>query len=282
MESHTVHFYQFEAFSAPCELHIDAPTPSVANDAATTVIKNAKRLEHLYSFFRDDSEIYALNHRTQDNHLLSDELSGLIQLSLFYTNITQGAFDIAMAGTLKEATKAFSIHEYTIQKERLSPYASSSHLHLEGNLLSFSNSTTKIDLGGIVKEYAVDQSILLLQSMGINAALVNFGGDLAAFGSCHNQPWRVGIQDPQNPESNLVEVDIHTMSLCTSGHSKRYTLIQEERISHIVIPIKKAESYSQVSILAPSTVDAGIWSTALLVNPTLILPTHMQLLKTVQ
>jgi len=32
----------------------------------------------------------------------------------------------------------------------------------------------------LVKEYAVDESILMLKNAGASSALVNFGGDLAA------------------------------------------------------------------------------------------------------
>lgn len=273
-----MYFYQFEAFSAPCELHIDAPTSLVANEAARAIFENTKRLESDYSFFQDGSKIHELNHRSCNYNVISDELAGLIQLSLFYSNLTQGAFDIAMAGTLKELADVSTLHGYWNKKKLLMPQASSSHLCLEGNTLIFSNSTTKIDLGGLVKEYAVDQSVFMLQSLGIASALINFGGDLCAFGMCHDLPWRIGIQDPKDFKSNLVEIDVHNASVCTSGHSKRFTKIQEEKFSHIVIPTKNSRLYSQVSILAPTTVDAGIWSTSLLVNPELILPPHVRLI----
>jgi thiamine biosynthesis lipoprotein len=276
-----VYHYQFEAFSVPCELHIDASTASIAETAAKIVFENAKRLEHRYSFFRNDSEIQALNTRSSNIHLISDEMAGFIKLSLFYTDISLGAFDIAMAGTLKESSNASSTLEYHAKRKTLLPFASSSHLSLEGNCLTFTNPITKIDLGGLVKEYAVDQSVLQLQSMEITSGLVNFGGDIAAFGTCHVHAWRVGIQNPENPESNLVEIELNTASLCTSGHSKRYSIIQSEKISHIIAPSDAAASYSQVSILAPTTVDAGIWSTALLVNPKLILPNHIKMVHSI-
>ncbi|MDD2949460.1 MAG: FAD:protein FMN transferase [Sulfuricurvum sp.] len=276
-----MYYYQFEAFSAPCELHIDALSASIADTAAKVVFENAKRLEQRYSFFRNDSELHTLNTRSSNICLLSDELSGLIQLSLFYRDKTLGAFDIAMAGTLKESSNASSTLEYHAKRKTLLPFASSSHLSLEGNCLTFTNPITKIDLGGLVKEYAVDQSILQLQSMEITSGLVNFGGDIAAFGTCHDHSWRVGIQNPQNPETNLAEIELNTASLCTSGHSKRYSIIQFEKISHIIGPIDAPSSYSQVSILAPTTVDAGIWSTAMLVNPDLTLPNHIKMVHSI-
>jgi thiamine biosynthesis lipoprotein len=275
-----IYTYQFEAFSTPCELHIDAPTSSAGNDAAKAVFENAKRLEHLYSFFRSDSQVYKLNERSSDTHILSDELADLVRLALFYTNVTDGTFDIAMAGTLKELSKLASFDEYCHQKEALVPFASSSHLSLDGNYLSFSNPFSKIDFGGLVKEYAVDQSAYILESANISSALVNFGGDIAAIGKYNNSLWRIGIQDPEDFEKNLMEVDLGDVSLCTSGHSKRYSVIQSEKISHIIASAEHSKRYSQVSIIAPTTVDAGVWSTALLINPALKIPEHIKVVST--
>lgn len=272
--------FRFEAFTAPCELHLDAPSLSSAEASVKAVFENAKRLEHLYSFFRSDSEVYALNERTSDTHVLSDELLGLIRLALFYSGTTRGVFDIATAGTLKSLSKLSTMSEYHYHKERLLPFASSDHLFLEGDRLRFANEHTKIDLGGLVKEYAVDQSMFILQASGVSSALVNFGGDIAAIGKCEDFSWRIGIQDPHDEGKNLMEVDLDNVSLCTSGHSKRFTSIGSDRISHIVMAGEHEKRFSQVSIIASTTVDAGVWSTALLIDPTLQTPEHIKVVST--
>lgn len=276
-----MYLYTFEAFTVPCELHIEAPTQSEANDAAQTIMVSTKQLEYRYSFFRENSELCALNHRFSNSQLISEELSGLIGMALFYTDVTQGAFDIALAGTLKAASKAPTLSEYRQLKEESLPFASSAHLSLDGNRLTFSNDVTKIDLGGLLKEYAVDQAALRLQSMQISSALINFGGDITAYGSCHDLPWRVGIENPASAGSNLMEIELRNSSLCTSGHSKRFTTIEHENITHIIGPLAASKHYEQVSIVAPTTLDAGVWSTALLVNPNLTLPPHIRLLQTI-
>jgi FAD:protein FMN transferase len=276
-----VYLYNFEAFTVPCELHLEAPTQSVADDAAQTVFTYSKQLEHRYGFFRETSEIYALNHRSSNSHRISDELFGLLQMAQFYTDMTHGAFDIALAGTLKAASKAPTLAEYQRLKEEFLPFASSAHFALECNRLVFTNEVTKIDLGGLVKEYAVDQAVLQLQGMGISSALINFGGDIATYGTCHDLHWRVGIQNPDFPDLNLAEIELENNSLCTSGHSKRFTTIEKAKITHIVGACASVQNYTQVSIVAPTTVDAGIWSTALLVNPELVLPSHIRLLHTI-
>lgn len=272
--------YTFEVFTTPCELLFFASSDTYADEVFNIIFSNAKRLEHTYSYYLDTSELYQINHRISNTCPISDELSSLIQLSLFYSDITYGTFDIALAGTMKPASNASTYDEYSEKIEYYQPYASCKHIRLEENTIYFSNDITQIDLGGLVKEYAVDQSVQILQALGIESALVNFGGDLSAFGMYYDKPWRIGIEHPFDPTQYIAEVDIVNSSLCTSGHSKRFRQIDSKIVSHVNAPDNTKEAQSiQVSILAPTTIDAGIWSTALLANPDLVLPDHVSLIK---
>ena len=51
----------------------------------------------------------------------------------------------------------------------------------------------RLDLGGLAKGYAVDQAVRVLRAHGIEAGLVNAGGDLRAFG---NALWSIELQHP--------------------------------------------------------------------------------------
>lgn len=273
-----MYFYNFEAFTSPCELHIDIAEKALADNVAHTIYENTKSLETKYSFFTATSELYPLNNRRKNSHTISDELSGLIKLALFYADKTDGAFDIATAGTLKEASLVSTIQEYNKTKEKLLPFASAKHIDINNNSLTFSNSFTKIDLGGLVKEFAVDEAIFLLKEFGAESALVNFGGDVAAYGNYNKASWCVGIQNPKKPQENLKEVTLNGNSLCTSGHSKCFRKIESEEISHIIS--KNQNNTSQISVIAPTTTDAGVWSTSLLINPDLVLPSHIKIVHT--
>jgi FAD:protein FMN transferase len=271
-----VYSARFSAFTTPCEIFIDVKTQKEGDSILSLLLPKIKHFQKEYSFFDTTSQLYAINHRKYDSLTISKELSALLHLSQFYTNITQGAFDIALAGTLKATHNATTLEAYRTLYTTLIPFASSRSFTLEGTTLHFSNPYTKIDLGGIVKEYAVDQTIVWLQRLGISAALVNFGGDIAAYGMCEKEPWRIGIQDPKNPAINVTSVELYDASLCTSGHSKRYSCIEEQHFSHIIAPNKTSlDPLHQISIIAPTTVDAGIWSTALLINPLLKVPEHI-------
>ncbi len=56
-----------------------------------------------------------------------------------------------------------------------------------------------LDLGGVVKEYAVDCVASLWLKRGVRHGLVELGGDLRAIGGHENgQPWQVGIRHPRH------------------------------------------------------------------------------------
>ncbi len=173
-----------------------------------------------------------------------------------------------------------SLKEYKQTKEALLPYATFSHIHLDGNNVEFSNKHTQLDLGGFVKEYAVDQAILRLKQLNIPSALVDFGGDIAAYGNHAGAQWCIGIQDPKQNENNLMHINLDNGAVCTSGHSKNFYMIEETQISHILS--QKQSTYKQVSILAPSALDAGVWATSLLIHPFLNVPSHLNIISSVK
>jgi len=246
-----LYIFKFEVFTTCCELHIGAQNNIYAQYVANIIFSESKRLEQKYGFFLETSELYKINHRTSNNVILDDEFTSLVQLALFYYDKTQGAFDVTLDGTIR----------------------------LEQNQLIFSNDNTKIDFGGLVKEYAVDLAISTLKDYKITSALVNFGGDLASIGTFDEVPWNIGIEDPNDENINIATIQMNNNSLCTSGHSKRYKKIDNKKQSHIIV--KEKNNYQQISVMSNTTVDAGVWCTALLSKPSLIIPSHIKVVKKV-
>ena len=269
--------YNFKIFHSPCQLIFDAPTRAFADEVAGFIYQYAKRLEEKYGFFVEDSELSIVNERKKRCITVSDELAGLLAISEFYYKKTSACFDIAYAGTMHSSLVASSLQEYQHKIKTLLPYADFSHLSIKGKKVEFSNDYTKIDLGGLVKEYAVDQSIVLLKQFNISSALVDFGGDVAVFGTYDNAKWSIGIQDPDQSEHNLIQISLDKAAVCTSGHSKSFYMIGDTKISHIIS--KKKSSYQQVSVVAPTAIDAGVWSTSLLIDDTLTIPSHIDVFK---
>jgi len=108
-----------------------------------------------------------------------------------------------------------------------------------------------LDLGGIAKGMAVDASLELLGSLGIETALVSAGGDLAVLGlPPGGRAWNVLVGgDPHGPVVPLVRG-----ALATSGSARRRWRQGKVARHHLVDP---RTGEPAVSVLREVTVAAG-------------------------
>jgi thiamine biosynthesis lipoprotein len=80
--------------------------------------------------------------------------------------------------------------------------------------IRYRRSGVRIDLGGIAKGFAVDRAVDVLRAHGVEAGLVNAGGDLAAFGA---RPELVQLRHPNDAGRSLCQVEIDNAALASSG-----------------------------------------------------------------
>jgi thiamine biosynthesis lipoprotein len=100
-----------------------------------------------------------------------------------------------------------------------------------------------VDLGGIGKGYGVDRAVAVLREWGIKDALVNLGGDLYAMGvSEDGDPWKVGIQSPDNSQSIVANLPMTDRGVATSGDYQRYFDHGGRRYHHLLNPETGAPS----------------------------------------
>lgn len=131
-----------------------------------------------------------------------------------------------------------------------------------------------LDLGGIAKGYIVDEAAAVLKKAGVGNAIVEAGGDLFAFGSrVGKEPWKIGIQDPSAGEevsaAKLAGVlRVSGRGVTTSGHYRRFSVIQGKRYSHILDPrtgFPVEQSVLSATVMAGSAAEADGLSTAVAV-----------------
>lgn len=260
--------YRFEAMTTPCEVAIYTAEKGRADSVAQEILKEAKRLEKKYSFYRSDSYLSRLNRREEER--LDPETKNLLQRAKRYYTLTEGVFDVTVA-TLKhlyrEDTGKRALEE---AQKALMPYVGCEHLEIRRDRLRFDNPHTRIDLGGFVKEYAVDRAAKLLKKRGIVSALVNFGGDIHAVGRRPDGGrFRVGIKDPKQPANYATFVEIENEALTTSASYERNITIEGERYSHILSKVPHANPPASVTVISPECIESGVYSTALMIDPTL-------------
>jgi FAD:protein FMN transferase len=116
------------------------------------------------------------------------------------------------------------------------------------------------DPTGLVKGWAVEQALSLLVARGVEAAVVNAGGDIACFGPPpYGDRWLIGIRHPWRADSLACILQVERC-IATSGCY--------ERGPHLVSPFGAtgAAGVASASVTGPSLAIADALATALAVG----------------
>jgi thiamine biosynthesis lipoprotein len=237
---------------------------------ASEILKSSKRLEKKYNFYSSDSLLSQINRREVSKiDMQTKEI--LTRAKRFYIK-TEKIFDITM-GTLKVTRELQTIEELERRVEELMPFVGVEHFKIRRNRISFDNPYTLIDLGGVVKEFAVDMAVKLLKRAKIESALVNFGGDIYALGRKPNgERFSVGIKNPLNPREFLHNIELENQALTTSASYERNYKIEDKIYSHIISKGSSENEILSASVISPSTLESGVYSTSLMIKPNLKVP----------
>jgi thiamine biosynthesis lipoprotein len=130
--------------------------------------------------------------------------------------------------------------------------------------LSFPESGLELDLGGAVKEYAVDRVAGLCWDAGIRHGLINLGGDIRVIGPHPNgSPWAIGIRHPRDPHAIARTVFMRRGAMASSGDYERCIVIDGRRYGHVLNPKTgwPVSVLASVSVVAEFCVVAGSAST---------------------
>lgn len=251
---------EFKVMAGPAEIQLVDIAALDAAKIAQTLISEAQRLEAKYSLFLADSVTSQINAAPTDQGIpIDQETAALLDVAQQAFDLSSGLFDVT-SGVLR---KLWSNTRSTIPDE--SEIAQT--LELVGwNLIVRDRSTIRlaragmrIDLGGIVKEYAVDRLVTLAQENGVKAALINLAGDMRCFGS----QWQVGIRDPFSSAGVHSTISLNDGAVATSGDYERFIKIDGVPYSHLVNPKTgwPIKSFASVSVCSSTCSHAGILAT---------------------
>lgn len=243
------------------------------NAAIDAVLAEMRRVDAAMSTYKPTSELSIVNARAaQEPIKISSELFELLNTSIEYSRITDGAFDITYAsvGYMYDFRK----HVRPDEKQIATALPGINYRHIEldrkNSTVHFARPGVRVDLGGIGKGHAVDRGIAVLQARGIEQGLVTAGGDSRIIGDRFGKPWVVGIRHPDRKNEVIARIPLEDAALSTSGDYERYFDENGERYHHIIDP-KTGRSASKVrsaTIIGPTaTRTDGLSKTAFVLGP---------------
>jgi len=261
--------------TTPCEIQIYSSSSQMAQRLAKRIEKNSRRLETKYNFFSQDSFLTEINQRTKDHVLIDRETHDILQNVRDLSKLTQGVFDIT-TGTLKQCLQLSSSQQIQACQLELKQLIGPDSWQLQHDRIVFSNNHVKLDLGGVIKEVAVDQAGLLAKQAKMSA-LINFGGDIYVNG---NKPdgsaFNVAIKNPKDPSQHIAIVQLTNQGLTTSAHYERSTLIDGQTYSHIIdgrnedaLKQNDLNTIISATAISDSVLTSGLYTTALMIDPNL-------------
>jgi len=210
-----------------------------ANKAIDAVMAEMMAIDRDMSTYKPDSEVSRVNRdAAKAPMLISPALFGLLTTALDFSRITGGAFDITYAsvGFMYD----FRAHKKPTEAEIESALPAVNYHHVvldaKNSTVFFTQPGVRIDLGGIGKGYAVDRGIEILQSLGVDHALVTAGGDSRIIGDRFGKPWIVGIRHPDDKNRVIAKIPLVDTAMSTSGDYERYFDEDGVRYHHIIDP----------------------------------------------
>ncbi|MFQ5740540.1 MAG: FAD:protein FMN transferase [Acidobacteriota bacterium] len=245
-----------------------APDEAAARKAAEAAFQRIETLEAILSDYRSDSELARLcrlgHHQPQ---VVSRDLFHVLERSLYFSELSNGAFDITVKPLVRLWQTAGKTHRWPdpVALRRARAKVGYRHVILNPRIrsLRLELSGMELDLGAIGKGFAADEALRLLRQAGIRRALIDAGGDLrlgdAPPGS---RGWTVRIEDPKNgaQPGHLI---LHDCAIATSSGGYRFVELGGLRLSHILDPHtgRGIRQGGVVSVLAPDCLTADALST---------------------
>jgi thiamine biosynthesis lipoprotein len=259
-------------FGSPVELLLPPACPQAAVDG---VMRGLVAIHRGWNAWKP-GEVSTLNQAFREGRsaAVSPALRTLIRQSAWLEARSLGCFNAGIGGLVG----AWGFHDDEMRPgplpraDALARWTASrpslSQIELRGESVACSNPRLQLDFGGVAKGAAIDAALDRLTTQGIDTALLNLGGNLAAMGAPEGRRgWTVGIRDPAEPG---LLATLHTEgreAIVTSGSYERYRVLDGQRCTHILDPRRgtPAADIVSVTVVHASATLADAAATALLV-----------------
>ena len=248
----------------------------------TSLLDEYHKLFTIYNRYKDINNLVTINDVTDGAHQVVKVDQKIIDLLVFSKDMykkTNGNVNIAMGSVLSlwHVYRNNGINEPS--EAELPPMKSlqeaQQHINIDDLVIDDENNTVyikdplmKLDVGAIAKGYAVEKIAEVLINKGVTGFLLNVGGNIRSIGLADDEPWKVGIENPdtENEEKPYIEyLKVSGESVVTSGSYQRYYVVNGKNYHHIIDPktLMPAENFWSVSVLTNDSGLGDAYSTAL-------------------
>ncbi len=227
-------------------------------------------LEVLFSTTDSSSEIYKLNHSSEKIQVSSETYS-LLSYSVKMAEIFNGHFNPALFPVIREW--GFTTGNYHVPSQEkinflLKKTDFSQIQFFDDNFVQLQDSMS-VDFGSVAKGFASDEIVKILSENNILSALIDFGGNIIAFGEKPDSSfWRIGIKNPFGGEVSLAVKVKNQMVITSGGYERFFTDENQKKYIHIFdgktgFPVEN--EIESVTIICENGLYADTLSTALFI-----------------
>ncbi len=247
----------------------------LCNKAIDEAFHEMKIIDKLMSVFDVKSQLSLVNSYSAEKEVPVDSrIIEILQHAKQFSLLTNGAFDV----TIEPLMELYgfrddrSLHRFPSDKqiaETLDAVGMNNvTINEQLSTINFEQPKTKLDFGGIAVGYAIDRTVSILKSYGVESAIINHSGDIFAIGTPPNEDsWEVGITDPLQTENIITTVHIKDQALSTSGNYQNFVKAEGKTIGHILDPSNGRTPANILSgtVIAPTAIVADALSTGFFV-----------------
>lgn len=262
-----LHQWRGRALGAEASVLLAHPDGVAARRLLSAVRAEIERLERVFSLYRMDSAITALN-REGVLDAPSQDLFVLLSRARALGDLTDGSFD----PTVQPLWRLYADHFARPEADPAGPDAHAvarvrtlvdyRRIGITPSRIAFARRGMAMTLNGIAQGYITDRVADLLRAGGVDNVLVDIGEIRALGVHPDGRDWRVGLRGPQDRERLFDAIDLSNTALATSSGAGM-TFDPSGRHHHLFDPIsgQSADRFLSVSVKAADATTADALST---------------------
>lgn len=249
-----------------------------AMESIEKAFNEIQRIDEKYNSKSEGSLIYNLNNSDNKTVKLDEEGIKLFEGVNKAYELSEHKYDVTIApllelwGFTEEAMELTTLKLPTKEEiEFTKTFVDYGKVKIsDDGTLTMESPVKEIDTGSFLKGYAISRAKEVLKNEGIKSAFITSISSIDLIGTKpDNKPWKIGLQNPENPSEMIGIVPLKDRAMGVSGDYQTYVEIDGEMYHHI---LDKDTGYpvtdkKMVVVLCDNAFDADLLSTTFFLMP---------------